>query len=368
MGVALLGMGICGFTPTSTGLSYREMIVKAAKMAYADAGVTIDQIDGAVSAEEDFPSGYSIADEYVPDQLGMVRKPVYTIPGDFLHAVASAAMQIETGRFDILVVESYSKASNVLTKDEMIRFGFDPVFNRLGVSPHWLGGIELNALLEESEFTIDDVAEVVVRNRQAAMFNTNAPYGDRYSIDDILAARPVALPLTELMFAPHADGAVVAVLGTHEAACKYARKPAFLSGLGWGSGNSILERRDHSYSAGTAIAAARAFKESGIENPGDEVDGFFLADSYAHRQLMHMEALDLNLSHLPLVNPNGGSLGGGDLFEATGGVRLYEALLQLREEAGPCQIEAKRTLVHGWRGIPTDSCVVAVLDSERRAI
>ncbi|NBB75773.1 MAG: hypothetical protein GVY02_00205, partial [Bacteroidetes bacterium] len=78
MAVALLGMGICGFTPTSTGLSYREMIAKAAKMAYRDAGVTIDLIDGAVSAEEDFPSGYSIADEYVPDQLGMVRKPVYT--------------------------------------------------------------------------------------------------------------------------------------------------------------------------------------------------------------------------------------------------------------------------------------------------
>ncbi len=368
MGVALLGMGICGFTPTSTGLSYREMIAKAAKMAYRDAGVTIDLIDGAVSAEEDFPSGYSIADEYVPEQLGMVRKPVYTIPGDFMHAVASAAMQIETGQYDILVVESYSKASNVLTKDEMIRFAYDPVFNRFGLSPHWLAGLELNSFLSESEFTIYNVAEVVVKNRAAAISDTKAPYGDTFSIDDVIDARPVALPLTELMFAQHADGAVIAVLGTDEAARKYARKPAYIAGIGWGSGNSILERREHSYSNGTAIAAERAYEESGVDSPQDDIDAFFVSDSYAHRQLMHLEALRVDSTNSIIVNPNGGALGGGDLFEATGGVRLYEALSHLRGEAGACQVDTERALVHAWRGVPTDSCVVTVLDSERRTL
>jgi acetyl-CoA C-acetyltransferase len=368
MGVALLGMGICGFTPTSTGLSYREMIAKAAKMAYMDAGVTLDQIDGAVSAEEDFPSGYSIADEYVPDQLGMVRKPVYTIPGDFMHAVASAAMQIETGRFDILVVESYSKASNVLTKDEMIRFAFDPVYNRFGLSPHWLAGLELNSFLSEAGYAIEEVAEVVVKNREAAIANSNAPYGDKYSVDDVLDSRPVSLPLTELMCAQYADGAVIAVLGTDEAARRYSEKPAFISGIGWGSGTSILERRDHTFSIGTAIAAERAYQESGITNPTGQIDAFFVSDSYAHRQLMHMEALGVNDNHDSIVNPNGGALGGGDMFEATGGVRLFEAFSQLRGEAGRCQIDAQRALVHAWRGIPTDSCVVAILDIERRAL
>ena len=59
---------------------------------------------------------------------------------------------------------------------------------------------------------------------------------------------------------------------------------------------------------------------------------------------------------------------GGDMFEATGGVRLFEAFSQLRGEAGRCQIDAQRALVHAWRGIPTDSCVVAILDIERRAL
>ncbi len=36
---------------------------------------------------------------------------------------------------------------------------------------------------------------------------------------------------------------------------------------------------------------------------------------------------------------------------------------------GRCQIDdAECTLVHAWRGIPTDSCVVAILDNERRAL
>ena len=75
MGVAVMGVGIAGAFPTSDGLSYREMIARAALMAYRDAGIDPEQLDGAVSVEEDFVSGYSIADEYVPDQLGVVRKP-----------------------------------------------------------------------------------------------------------------------------------------------------------------------------------------------------------------------------------------------------------------------------------------------------
>jgi len=366
MGVAVLGIGVCGFVPTSTGLSYREMIAKAAKMAYTDAGITIDQIDGAVTVEEDLISGYSIADEYTPDQLGVVRKPMYTIPGDFLHGIGSAVMQIKTGRFNIVVVSAYSKASNVLTKDELLRFAFDPVYNRLGVSPHYLAGIEMRTFLLESGYSLEDVAEVAVRNRRSAIANPLAPYGGDYNAVDILASRPIASPLTELMMARHADGAVVVVLGTDEMANEYARKPVFIAGTGWASGNSILERRDHGKSVGTEIAAEIAFKEAGIVDPAEEIDVFLVSDLYAYRELMHLEALKVCPCSAIVVNPDGGALGGGDLFEATGGARFYEAVKQLRGEAGASQVPAETVLVHGWRGLPTDSCAVAILEAEGR--
>ncbi len=367
MGVAVLGTGICGFTPTSTGLSYREMIAKAAKMAYTDAGITIDQIDGAVSVEEDFVSGYSIADEYVPDQLGVVRKPVYTIAGDFLHGISSAVMQIKTGRFKIVVVEAYSKASNILTKDELLRFAFDPVYNRLGVSPHYLAGIEMQTFLSDTGLDPEDVAAITIKNRGNAIANVSAPYGGRFSLADVLGARAVASPITELMISRPADGAVVIVLGTDEMAGEFAPKPVFITGTGWGSGNSILERRDHAFSSGTQLAGDMAYDEARIGNPVEEIDAFFVSDLYAHRELMHMDALGISPCDAAIVNPKGGSLGGGDLLEANGGARFFEAVAQLRGEVKARPTDAGRVLVHGWRGLPTDSCAVAILENERRA-
>ena len=62
MGVSVMGVGMTGAVPTSDGLSYRELIADAARMAYLDAGVEPEQLDGVVSVEEDMVSGYSMAD------------------------------------------------------------------------------------------------------------------------------------------------------------------------------------------------------------------------------------------------------------------------------------------------------------------
>ncbi len=367
MGVCVMGVGISGIAPTSTGVSYREMIKSAAEAAYQDAGIEAEDLDGAVSIEEDFISGYSIADEYVPDQLAVVRKPVYTICGDFLQGLASAVMQIQTGRFKRVVVESYSKASNVLEKDELLSFAYDPVFERLGVSPHYLAGVEMQRFLDMSMHTMGDVAEVVSRNRARAIANPLAPYGARISPADVLASRPVATPVTEPMIARHSDVAVCFVLGTDETVETCKNKPIWISGTGWASGNSIVARRNHGVSVGSVLAGRMAYAEAGIELPHEELDVYYVNDLYAHRQLMHMDALGLTDDQLPVINPNGGILGMGDTFESNSGVALYDAILQLRGHAGAHQVAgARRALVHGWRGLPTDTAAVTILDAEGR--
>ena len=367
MNVTLMGIGYCGSFPTSEGLSYREMIARAAAMAYDDAGIKAEQLDGAVSVEEDFVSGYAIADEYVPDQLGVQRKSVYTICGDFLHGLCSAAMQIETGQFKLLAVEAYSKASNILTKKELLRFAFDPIWNRLDVTPDFLAGIEMQQFLNCSGYTVEDVANIVVTNKARALANPMAPYGANIDLDDVLSARPIAMPVTESMIARPADGAIVAVIGATDVALQTASKPVYISGTGWCSGNSVIERRDHSLSEGTEIAAQMAYQEAGIDSPTEDVDAFYVSDLFAHRELMHLEALGFLGDSLTAVNPDGGSLATGDLYEANGGVRLFDAVRQLRGEAGANQLtKAKKAVVHGWRGLPTDSCAVVVLDAERR--
>lgn len=366
MKIAIMGVGFCGAFPVSGGLSYREMIARAASMAYADAGIEASELDGAVSCEEDFLSGYSIADEYVPDQLGVQRKSVYTITGDFLHGLCSAVMQLRTGRFKLLAVQSYSKASNMLTKDELLHFAFDPTWNRLGVTPHYLAGIEMQQFIRASDFTEEEIADLVVLNKKKAVGNSLAPYGGLTTVEDVLAARPVATPLTEPMIARPVDGAVVMVVGAEDV-LDTARKPVYISGTGWGSGNSIIERRDHFMSEGTAIAAAEAYREAGVVSPTKDFDAVYVSDLYPHRALMHLAAMQYDDERYTTVNPDGGSLAMGDLLESNGGARLYDAVRQLRDEAGPHQIKgASRIAVQAWRGLPTDTCAVVVLDAARR--
>ena len=367
MKIVVMGVGFCGAFPVSGGLSYRELIARAAAMAYADAGIEAAQLDGAVSCEEDLVSGYSIADEYVPDQLGVQRKSVYTVPGDFLHGLCSAAMQLRTGQFRMLAVQAYSKASNIMNHDELLHFAYDPTWNRLGVSPHYLAGIEMQQFLRGSDHCERDVADVVVHNKKKGVGNTLAPYASITSSEDVLGARPVSTPVTEPMFAKPSDGAIVVVLGVEDVASESARKPVYISGTGWCSGNSVIERRDHSISEGTELAARMAYEEAGVNSPTDEFDAVYVSDLYAHRELMHLEALQYYDDTLARINPDGGSMAMGDMIEANGGARLYDAILQLRGEAGPHQISgAARIAVQAWRGLPTDSCAVVVLDTERR--
>jgi acetyl-CoA C-acetyltransferase len=78
--VGIIGIGTTGFRSITPDVSYRELIFEAARKAYTDAGIEPSEIDGFVTAAEDFIEGYSIADEYCPDQIGAVLKPTHTVP------------------------------------------------------------------------------------------------------------------------------------------------------------------------------------------------------------------------------------------------------------------------------------------------
>ena len=67
-------------------------------------------VDSFVCASEDFEEGTSIFDEYVPDQLGAVQRPVQTVASDGLFALATGVMLIRSGIASMVAVEAHSKA------------------------------------------------------------------------------------------------------------------------------------------------------------------------------------------------------------------------------------------------------------------
>ena len=147
--VAVIGVGWSGYRSVTPDLSYKEMMYEAAVKAYDDAGVDPRKdVDSFITVAEDFIEGVSIFDEYVPDQLGAVLKPVHTIGGDGLHGIATAVMLIKTGQAEIVVVEGHSKASNVLTLPHIVAYAQDPILNRpLNLETDFVAGLEMNRYL-----------------------------------------------------------------------------------------------------------------------------------------------------------------------------------------------------------------------------
>jgi len=116
MTVAIVGIGHTDFRSTTPDVSFKEQMFEAAMKAYQDAGVNPRKDIGSfITAAEDYWEGYSIFDEFIPDQLGAVLRSVCTISGDGIQALVTGAMQVETGLFDIVAVEAHSKASDMLS-------------------------------------------------------------------------------------------------------------------------------------------------------------------------------------------------------------------------------------------------------------
>lgn len=379
--VAIIGVGYAGFRALTPEVSYKELMYEAAVKAYEDAGVDPRRdIESFVTVAEDFTEGTSIFDEYVPDQLGAMLKPVHTISGEGLHGFIAAYLQILTGAMDIVAVESHSKASNILTPDEIMAFALDPVYNRpLRVNPHFIAGLEMNRYLCETGTTREQCALVVAKNKHNALYNPLAAYGASITVEDVLQSEMVSYPLSRLDMSPRADGAIVMVLAAKERAEELSDIPIWVRGVGWCNDSFSLENRDWLNAIYAAKAGEMAYRMAGIRTPWQEVDFAEIDDTFSYKELQHMEALRLcrpgeaglliedgatEIGGDFPVNPSGGSLGMGHLLDASGLARLLEVVLQLRGEAGQHQLPDVGTgLAFAWRGLPTTSGAAVILSN-----
>lgn len=353
--VAIVGVGCTGFRPLTPEFSYKEIMFEAATRAYADANVNPRKdIDAFVTCGEDYWDGHSIFDEFVPDQLGAVLKPLFTVSADGLIGLAHAYMLIRTGQFDTVMVEAHSKASDILTFTDIVAFGLDPIFNRpLGGHPYYIAGLEMTRFLHETGATKEQCAHVVVKNRKNALVNACAAYGAELTVEDVLQSEPMFYPLNRLDTSPLADGCIVLVLASNHVAKKLTDTPVWVRGVGWNSDTSWLESREWGRAIYAELAAKMAYKMAGIKNPPKEIDVAEPYDPFDYKELHHMEGLLLckkgeapklteegvtqRDGDLP-INPSGGLLGVGNPIAAAGLMKVCEIFWQLRGEAGKRQV------------------------------
>lgn len=362
--VGIVATGHVGYSSMSPGVSYKELMFQAASRAYARAGLDPrTQIDSFVCASEDLLEGTSIFDEYVPDQLGAVQRPVQTVAADGLFALATGVMLIRSGVAQVVACEAHSKASDIVTLPDILAFALDPVFERpLDLHPWFVAGLDMAAFLARSGRSVEECWEVAAANRRLALRVVEAAYGADITAEDVGASPLVSDPLRELDCAGEADGAVVVVLAAEERARALSSRPVWIDGTGWSTESPSLSSRTWGSAEYALRAARRAYDQAGIA--AEDIDVAEVDDTFSYKQLQHADALGL----LPAkggrvaVNPSGGSLGRGNLFEANGLARVAEVFAQLRGEAADHQVEGSlRGVAQSWRGVPTSTGAVAVL-------
>lgn len=375
--VAIVGIGMTPLRPTTPELSYKELIYEAAVKAYEDAGVDPRRdIESLVCSSEDFWEGTSIFDEYVPDQLGAVLKPVCTISADGMYSLATAYMQILTGAFDIVAVEAHSKASDIVNISSIYDLALDPIYTRpLGLNANFIAGLEMNKFLHSRGADAKHCRMVPAKNRRNALANTFAMNGG--NMDDNSVTKSLSDPLTAEDVAPIADGAAAIVLASEDVARKITDSPVWIDGVGWNLDTTYWTNRDLYFPRYVANAARMAYGMAGIHNPRKEIDFAEPYDPFDYKELHHMEGLLLcrkgeapkltvegvtqRDGKLPIC-PSGGLLGVGNPIAAAGMMKICELFWQLRGEAGKRQVagDPRTAVAQAWGDLMQIGTVVVM--------
>jgi acetyl-CoA C-acetyltransferase len=157
-------------------------------------------------------------------------------------------------------------------------------------------------------------------------------------------------PLTSEQTARSTDGCVVAVLSTED---RGHHASVWVDGVGWSQDAPSLESRHWGEAVAARRAGEMAYGQADVM-PND-VDTAEVDDTFAYKQLQHLDALGLHGLDPARVNRSGGALGEGHLHEANGLARFLGCVEQLRAGDGRIGV------VQSWRGVPSSSAAAAVL-------
>lgn len=381
--VAIIGVGVEGFRSAIRDLSYKEMVYQAAVKAYKDADNLNPrtEVDSFVSCEEDLNMGVSITDEYAPDQLGAAQRTVHTITGDGIQGMAAAYMQIKTGLFDVVVVEAQSRASDMLTHNQIQHFALDPLYARqFDATHHAAAGLEKRAYMQGSGTEEHAIMGVAEKNYNNALSNPIAAYGGTTTAEDVLKTDMVSSPLREGEMAQPADGAIVVVLASEKVVNQRNVNPVWINGISYATNSPNFDTREWTTAKYAELCAKQAYKMAGISDVQGSIDLFEVDDTYAFKELQHLEGLGVYESgqagkallsgalakdgDTP-TNVSGGVLGIGNGHDANGLQRIAEVVDQIRGHAGRRQIaDVQSALAFSWRGVPTTAGALAILGKE----
>lgn len=222
------------------------------------------------------------------------------------------------------------------------------------------------------------IAAVAAKNHWHSQFNPMAQYRFPMTVDEVLADRLVAWPITRSMCAPMSDGSGALLIGSEAAVRRLgAQRAVIVRGIGVSSSSDrTAEQYDRHL---TRVAAQRAYAMA--ELGPEDVSVAELHDACAIAEILHCENVgfcaygeggalaesgDTKLGGRLPVNVSGGLLSKGHPIGATGAIQIVDLVMQLRGEAGERQVPDARIGMAenggGFHGLEEAACVVTILE------
>ncbi|MEE4492014.1 lipid-transfer protein [Streptomyces sp. BE230] len=375
----IVGVGMTKFEkPESRDWQYWDMVREAGTAALTDASVAYEDIQQAAV-------GYcfqaSTAGQRAVYELGLSGIPVYNVNNNCATgstALMMARQFVEGGGSDCVLALGFEKmargslggggsdggAGDFKTSPVARHYGIMAAAHGFEMTPP-TAQIFGNAAREHMErygTTEAQLAAVAAKNHRHSANNPYAQFQDPYTVNEVLAAKPIHRPLTRLQCSPTSDGAAAAVVVSER----------FVEQHGLGdraveiAAQAMTTDTEASFASGTCIdavglpmsreAARQVYETAGVG--ADDLDVIELHDCFSINELLTYEALGLcgegesgalvesgatTYGGRWVVNPSGGLISKGHPLGATGIAQAAELTWQLRGEAGARQVPDART-------------------------
>jgi benzoylsuccinyl-CoA thiolase BbsB subunit len=321
----------------------------------------------------------SLIGQRVLKDLGMTGIPIYNLENacsSGATALSQACLAVAAGQVETALVVGLEQLSKLGSGPLALDTGDTEL--EQGLTMPALYAMRTRAYLDKHGGTMEQVAQVTVKNRKHAAGNAYAQFRKPCTVDEVLGSRPIADPITLLQMCPNADGAA-AVIVSRKAPTSPKRKTVRVLGSVVTSGKFSQGSRDLTVPEISVRAVTKAYEMAGV-GP-DDVSLAEVHDAACIAEVIYYEALGFcepgeGLSLLERgetavggripVNPSGGLLCRGHPLGATGVAQIVEIMWHLTGAAGERQVEgATIGLAHctggGIWGVDNGACSVHVL-------
>ncbi len=258
--------------------------------------------------------------------------------------------EISDGRYDVGIAIGVESMTTSPIAGKLIPPEKNDLEGHLGMTMPGMFAMVARRQMEEYGATVEDFAQVSVKNHRHGCLNPKAQYRKEFTAEEVLNSRMIADPITLLMCCPNTDGAAAAILCSMDSARRYTTIPIRVIASTLLSGDYKYLQEDICVSPVGRRTAKMAYEMAGCD-PKD-IDLVEMHDAFANEEILryedlllceHGEGIKLLRSgatavggRIP-VNPSGGLLSLGHPLSASGVRTVCEIVLHLRGQAGARQ-------------------------------